>query len=216
VGAGPPCHPVSPPRPTVPLWRDRGRPVPVARLDQKYRRGGFRFLDDLGQLGHYLIVAGYLQALFRAPAVLDIGCGHGRLVKLLDGVRPARYHGIDLSREAVARARRCARAGMTFEVADLNAWEPRERYDVIVFCESLNYAAHPASTLRRYAGSLAPGGALIVSLFRYRGPGALWRRTWRNLDRDFETVDAIGVGNRYGQVWDVKVLRPAAGRREES
>jgi 2-polyprenyl-3-methyl-5-hydroxy-6-metoxy-1,4-benzoquinol methylase len=198
----------------VALSSDRGRPVAVSRLDRKYRRGGFRFLDSLQELGHYLIVAGYIRALFRSPSILDVGCGHGRLPALLDGWPLGRYHGLDLSAAAIARARRRARRGMTFEVADLNDWQARESYDVIVFCESLNYAAHPAYTLRRYARALAPGGVLVVSLYRHHGPGALWRRTWRNVDRSFRTVDAMAVANDQGQAWDVKVLRDA-GRPSE-
>jgi trans-aconitate methyltransferase len=103
---------------------------------------------------------------------------------------------------------------MTFEVADLDTWEPPERYDVVVFCESLNYAAHPVYTLRRYARSLAPAGALVVSLYRHHGPGAVWRRTWRNVGRYFETVDATAVSNAHGQTWDVRVLRETAVARE--
>lgn len=194
---------------------DHGRPVPVARLDRKYRRGGFRFLDSLEELGHYLIVAGYIRRLFASPAILDVGCGDGRLAELLDGCRVARYRGIDLSAEAIRRARERGIPHMTFEVADLNTWEPPEQYDVIVFCESLSYAAHPAHTLHRYARALAPAGAFVVSLYRHRAPGALWRQTWRNAGRFFETVDAMTVANRQGQVWDVKVLREPAGGRED-
>ncbi|MGH7265494.1 MAG: class I SAM-dependent methyltransferase [Candidatus Rokuibacteriota bacterium] len=194
---------------------DHGRPVPVARLERKYRRGGFRFLDSSSELGHYAIVAGYVRWLFESPAILDVGCGHGRLAALLHGGGIARYRGIDVSREAIRRARRRARGRMTFEVADFDAWEPPERYDVVVFCESLNYAAHPAYTLRRYARALAPDGALVVSLYRHRGPGAVWRRTWRNAGRYFETVDATTVSNAHGQTWDVRVLREAAFARED-
>jgi len=196
------------------LASDRGRPVPAARLDRKYRRGGFRFLDSLSELGHYLIVAGYIRALFESPAILDVGCGHGRLPEFLEGC-VARYRGIDLSPEAVARARRRAPPHMAFEVADLDTWQPPERYDVIVFCESLAYAAHPVYTLRRYARSLAPDGALVVSLYRHRAPDAIWRRTWRNAARYFETVDAMAVSNRQGQTWDVKVLRVPVGAGED-
>lgn len=186
---------------------DWGRPVPVRDLDRKYRRGGFAFLDRVGELGHYLIVAGYVHHLFRHPRVLDVGCGHGRLADFLRRAPLENYLGIDLSPEAIRQARARHGANLTFVVADFNNWVPPGRYETIIFSESLNYAVQPAATLDRYAEALAPGGALIVSLYRHRKPGARWWRTWRNAEQRFAVVDATTVTNRAGQTWDVKVLQ---------
>jgi trans-aconitate methyltransferase len=189
---------------------DRGRPVTVEAFDRKYRRGGYAFLDRPGELGHYLIVAGYVHHLFRRPRVLDIGCGHGRLADFLREAPLRDYLGIDLSREAIRRARARHGARLTFAVADFNNWVPPGRYEAIIFSESLNYAAQPAATLERFATALAPGGALIVSLHRHRQPGARWWRTWRNAEQRFAVLDATTVTNRTGQTWDVKVLQGGA------
>lgn len=197
----------------VPMSRsDYGRPLPAERWDRQYREGALDFLDSIDELAHYAVIAGYVQVLFEAPAVLDIGCGHGRLVQLLAPLGFRRYVGIDLSREAIARARRTGPANARFHVADFDQWRPTGRFSVIVFCESLNYAKHPAAALLRYAHALEPGGAIIVSLYRHPNHP----RIWRNVERHFRVVDATTVRNRKGQRWDIRVLREMPGRREEA
>jgi 2-polyprenyl-3-methyl-5-hydroxy-6-metoxy-1,4-benzoquinol methylase len=186
---------------------DHGRPVPREAWDRQYRDGAFEFLDSIDELAHYVIIAGYVRTLFTRPAILDVGCGHGRLVEVLEGFPFKQYHGIDVSSEAIRRGERRATKKATFAVADFDAWNPPQRFDVIVFCESLNYARHPASTLLRYARALERSGAIIVSLFRYRKPGGLGKRTWKNIEAHFGTVDSTTVTNHTGQTWDIKVLR---------
>lgn len=191
---------------------DYGRPLPAETWERQYREGALDFLDSIEELAHYAVIAGYVQVLFETPSILDVGCGHGRLVSLLGPIGFRRYVGIDLSREAVARARRSGPANARFHVADFDQWRPTGRFTVIVFCESLNYAQHPAGALRRYARSLEPGGAIIVSLYHHPNHP----RIWRNLERHFRVVDATTVRNRKGQRWDIKVLRKKPGGRAEA
>lgn len=191
---------------------DYGRPLRAEVWERQYREGALDFLDSIEELAHYAVIAGYVQVLFEAPAILDVGCGHGRLVSLLAPIGFRRYVGIDLSREAVARARCSGPAKARFYVADFDQWRPTGRFTVIVFCESLNYAQHPAAALLRYARALEPGGAIIVSLYHHPNHP----RIWRNLKRHFRVVDATTVRNRKGQRWDIKVLREKPDGRAEA
>lgn len=183
---------------------DRGRPIPREIWDRQYREGAWESLDSNDELDHYLAIAGYIHKLFESPTVLDVGCGPGRLGELLEGFACRSYLGIDLSLEAIKRARKRRAIRARFRVADLDLWTPPGRFSVIVFCESLNYATHPAFTLMRYTRALEPNGALIVSLYRH----ANHRRIWRQAARDFAIQDATTVTNRKEQTWDIKVLRP--------
>jgi trans-aconitate methyltransferase len=99
---------------------------------------------------------------------------------------------------------------MRFRVADLNDWQPRGRFSVIIFCESLNYAIHPLSTLLRYAQALEPNGAVIVSLYRHRNHG----RIWRYAERYFETAAVTTLSNHRGQTWHIKALRRRPSRTD--
>lgn len=182
---------------------DYGRPLPQDRWDRQYREGALEFLDSIGELAHYMVIAGYVHYLFKSPTVLDIGCGHGRLVELLEAFSFKTYLGIDLSPEAIKRAELRKKRNTTFHVADFDKWNPPGRFGVIIFCESLNYAKHPASALLRYARALERNGAIIVSLYRHRNHG----RIWKNIEGYFRTVDATTVTNHKGQTWDIKLLQ---------
>ncbi len=184
---------------------DRGRPVARETWDRQYRDGIWEWLDSIGEFAHYMVIAGYVHYLFKSPTILDVGCGQGRLAELLAAFSITRYLGIDLSAEAIQHARRRIRSPARFRVADLNAWHPPGQFSVIVFCESLNYAIHPVSTLVRYARALEKDGAIIVSLVRHRNHG----RIWKNAARHFRTADSTTVINPHRATWDIRVLRPA-------
>lgn len=188
---------------TAMTLRDHGRPLPQETWDRQYREGALDFLDSLDELAHYMVIAGYVHCLFRSPTILDVGCGHGRLVELLEAFAFKTYLGIDLSPEAIKRAERRKRRNTSFHVADFDKWNPTERFAVIIFCECLNYAKHPASALLRYARALERNGAIIVSLYRHPNHG----RIWKNIERYFRTVDSTTVTNHKGQTWDIRVFQ---------
>jgi 2-polyprenyl-6-hydroxyphenyl methylase/3-demethylubiquinone-9 3-methyltransferase len=183
---------------------DAGRAVSAAAWDQEYRRGKWQCLDAPAERGHYLAVADCLRRYAPLPAILDAGCGHGRLLELLPPGSFRSYLGIDFSGEAIARASRLETARARFRVADLNCWRPRRRFSVIVFCESLNYLIHPVAALCRYARALEPNGAIVVSLYQHPRHETIWRGAARR----FETLHAAVVRARRRHRWDVALLRP--------
>lgn len=76
---------------------------------------------------HVGIVARLLQPSCRT--VLDLGCGYGRIASEFLG-QGFEYSGIDVSPDAVERARRDNPEG-TFLVRNLNEWEPTTRFDAV-------------------------------------------------------------------------------------
>jgi SAM-dependent methyltransferase len=182
--------------------RGRGRPIPGAFLDAQYRAGYWKHLDEISELAPCMIIAGYVHHLFESPLVLDVGCGHGRMARLLAHFPLEGYTGIDLSPAAIAQARALGINRARFATADFEKWTPPEQYDVILFQDSLYYATDPVRQLRRYAGALTEHGVFVVSMFRYSNNRIIWRR----IDRSFQTVAATRVRNRKGK-WDVRVLR---------
>ncbi len=192
--------------------RDAGRPVPQNAWDQQYRAGVWNSLDTIDEFAHYMVIAGYVHSLFSSPTILDVGCGHGRLMRLLTPFGFGKYLGIDLSNEAIARARVWEKSNARFLVADLNEWNPAGRFSVIVFCESLNYAIHPVATLVRYAQALERNGAIIVSLYRHRNH----RRIWKNAERYFVIRDSTTVTSQKRHTWDIRVLQHPPKRAPRS
>lgn len=182
---------------------DYGRAVPQETWDRQYREGAWEFLGSIGELAHYMVIAGYVHYLFKSPTILDLGCGQGRLLEYLAAFPFKSYLGIDLSSEAIQQADLRRRKNARFRVADFDTWTPPQRSSVIVFCESLNYATHPVSALLRYAGALEENGAIIVSLYQHPNHGKIWK----SADKHFTSVDSTSVTNHKGKTWDIKVFQ---------
>ncbi|WP_223396486.1 SAM-dependent methyltransferase [Nocardioides rotundus] len=96
---------------------------------------------------------------------LEAGAGAGAEAIWLAG-RGWRVTAADISAEALGRARDRARSAggedrITWVEADLSAWEPEERFDLVT-----THYAHPSipqlAFYARLAGWVAPGGSLLV------------------------------------------------------
>lgn len=142
-----------------------GRPEEDFR-DRLYRSylSGFKGTPDLARaepdLRHHVVSR--LPAS-RGTRVLDLGCGPGHLVALLqnDGYHSA--EGIDASPEQVARAR----AQGVFGVSRADALEfldSGRRYDAIIAIDVLEHFDQPGALrlLDAIAAALDPGGCLIM------------------------------------------------------
>lgn len=104
--------------------------------------------------------------------ILDLGCGTTANLPLVPG-RYRHYHGVDISRAAIRRARSLRRPDTSFEVADVLSYQPTGAYDVILLREVVYYfpVDRVAGLLRRLAGALAPDGKLIVGIYDVTSAG---------------------------------------------
>jgi SAM-dependent methyltransferase len=186
----------------------RRHPVSVNQWDVQYAGDDYRErLDSISEVAHHMVIVGYLaNAGPTRPKVLDIGCGHGRLLQLLAGIDFSDYLGVDWSEQAIQRARSRAIPNTRFEVADMDHWGTTERFDAIILDECLYYSANdPRETFERVLGWLAEDGIVIVSMFRGLGVRYIWSVI---LSGPVEEVAGCAVkdGMR-GKIWDVKALR---------
>jgi SAM-dependent methyltransferase len=184
--------------------RGRGFPEPRAQWDEEYRSGRWSYLDSATEVAHYMIIVGYVQQLSPNPTILDVGCGHGRLFQLLHRYPYRSYLGIDHSAESIEQARSLVRPDARFERADFHDFVPAERYDVIIFNESIYYAPRPAELLGRYARALTSDGIMIVSMCQNRWQGPIWTR----LASAAEVVHSTAVTNEQDLTWHIRVFRP--------
>jgi SAM-dependent methyltransferase len=177
-----------------------------AMWDREYARGDWDRLDAESEIGRYALVLAHVCRLSARPVILDVGCGPGRLLRMLSRVDYEQYVGVDVSEEAVARARALELERSSFVVGFAEDFVTERRFDAIVFNEVMYYLRQPVDVAERYAAMLNEGGELIISMYECRPARSVWRR----LEKRFDTLHAARVTNHLKHTWDVRVLKHRA------
>jgi 2-polyprenyl-3-methyl-5-hydroxy-6-metoxy-1,4-benzoquinol methylase len=121
-----------------------------------------------------------LAGVDEGDRVLDVATGTGS-VAAAAASRGAEVTGVDISEEMLELARRRVPGGR-FLAADAEELDLGERFDAVLAGFLLNHLPHPERAVAAWAGALAPGGHLALSL---------WERPGHN--RFFGLIgDAIG------------------------
>ncbi len=101
-------------------------------------------------------------------SALDVGCGAGRVsIALAKAFPAARYVGLDLDADSIARARSAAGdegvgERVQFVQHPLSELDAGETFDLITACDCVHDFAQPVETLREIKERLAPGGTFFV------------------------------------------------------
>ncbi len=183
-----------------------GRPLDQTVVDGEYRSGAWAHFGQLPELPRQSIIVGYVTQLYQNPAILDLGCGSGRLAQLFQPHPFRRYLGVDLSVEGIRLARELKLTRCEFTEGNFETWSPPEKFDVIMFSECIGYAHDPGALVARFLPSLAPGGMIVISHFRF----GYWPAHWRRVEAQIKTFAATTIANERGQIWDIKLLRPTS------
>lgn len=135
--------------------------------DVQYALGLWNYLDRPGGGSWPALVEKYAPR----ARILDLGCGTTVNLPLTPG-RYRHYHGVDISRQAIRRARALRRPDTSFEAADVLGYRPTGTYDVILLREVLYYfpVDEVAGLLRRLAGALTPTGKLMIGIYDITSP----------------------------------------------
>ena len=97
--------------------------------------------------------------------IIDFGCGYGFLAQMLLPLIPSgsSYKGIDISKELIKDANlqfaNCQE--VSFEVADLNEYEPSADYDVAICQSVLRHLSNPEDILKKMVNSVNENGLVI-------------------------------------------------------
>ena len=103
-----------------------------------------------------------------------IGCGEALLQRRLAPGDYQRLVGVDISDVAINRARVFADDRVRYLVADMQALELDEKFDAVIFTESINYVPRRDQLLRKYARFLNEVGVFIVSIYRNKRSAEVW------------------------------------------
>ncbi|HUG41125.1 MAG TPA: class I SAM-dependent methyltransferase [Longimicrobiales bacterium] len=94
----------------------------------------------------------------RDSAILDVGCGDGRLLREMEGAGFVDLTGVDPYLDHAYRSKHLRVLG-----TDIHGLE-RSGFDCIMFHHTLEHLADPGAALGRAADLLAPGGAMIIRI----------------------------------------------------
>lgn len=117
-------------------------------------------------------LARYLFAgqLVQGKAVLDVGCGVGYGSQRLAQMGAKSVTAFDISADAVAHAQAFyAHPGLTYTVADAEAFDLGRKFDVVTCFEMIEHVKHPDRVLACIARHLADGGIVVASTPRFLG-----------------------------------------------
>jgi 2-polyprenyl-3-methyl-5-hydroxy-6-metoxy-1,4-benzoquinol methylase len=109
-------------------------------------------------------------------AILDVGCGMGRLGAALKGLVPGReVHGVEMVKEAAAQARMVLDSVVVGDVQTMSLPFDPGTFDCIIFADVLEHLLDPAATLRSVRPLLRPGGVIVCSIPNMRHYTAILR-----------------------------------------
>jgi SAM-dependent methyltransferase len=161
-------------------------------------------------------VYGPLEKHARNGSILDLGCGTNTGNELAEQSY-RRYVGTDISEVCVNKARRITkeigRAGKNeFVVADFMTYVPTEKFDVILFRESMYHVPMNKikETVDRYSKYLTDRGVFVVRLFTSDPDGNAKQRPIAMLDviaKEFNVLEN-GQYEKNGSKAAVMVFKP--------
>jgi len=158
---------------------DRGGSSIKVQWDDRFERGYGELMERDCEKSRYRTLGQIIAELPAHSSLLDVGCGIGTLADYLPALS---YTGIDVSQKAIAVAQE--RHPGTFICSDAESFLIDEKFDVVLFNETLYYLEDPLEQLTRYWGVLSDGGSMIVSIWL---PGA----DHPNRERHTQLIDKI-------------------------
>jgi SAM-dependent methyltransferase len=118
----------------------------------------------------------YIAKYVNNGSILDLGCGAGNTGNELPSATYREYWGVDISDiavdKAIQRTHENGRADKNhYSQGDILSYEPGQRFDVILFRESIYYIpqSRVKAMLERYSHYLRKGGVFIVRLYEFTG-----------------------------------------------
>ncbi len=118
-----------------------------------------------------------------ARAILDVGCGTGRLLRALSGVFPgARLEGVDAAPSMAAQARAMAPAGMAVTFTQATAEKlpfPDGSFDLVFSSMTFHHWADQQAGIAEVGRVMAPDGRWLLADFVATGWMKYLRRVFR-------------------------------------
>ena len=179
--------------------------IKKSKWEKEFKAGHWDCLNnDPKERARSAVIGMYCQSFYPEGRILDVGCGLGTTVDFLNTEQRQKYLGIDVSLEAIKKARN---KKVHFQNIDFIEFKTRNKFDIIIFNEVL-YCMDEAEAFELALKFLTKNGKIIVSLYRMNNK-SYDRQIWRTSRKYFKSVDAVeivGVVKRQRVTWRVGVL----------
>jgi SAM-dependent methyltransferase len=120
-------------------------------------------------------IAKIVRSCARAPRTyLDIGCGDGRFLKVLErqGVSRSGLYGLELDERVVGRLRDAGYPGVFCARVEDASSIPEDGVDLITMFHVIEHVDNPATVIRRIHDWLSPGGVFALETPNLDSPDA--------------------------------------------
>jgi 2-polyprenyl-3-methyl-5-hydroxy-6-metoxy-1,4-benzoquinol methylase len=164
------------------------------RLDYQFKNNKWDWLASLDELPRYSILVGWHEYHNPGGSILDLGCGQGILLKKFPNHSFSKYTAIDFSLEAVKQINQDSKVE-AFE-ADITKYVPTQKYDSIIFNESLYYVKNPITHLKNYFNYLNDNGYIFLSIHLKKNSDLVIE-----IKNNFQISNENIVENRWGEKW---------------
>lgn len=95
--------------------------------------------------------------------ILDLGCGNGNIIRMLQEKRKAEYCGVDISEAMIREAEKRVGKGAEFKAADVvSVPYGDDTFDIIICNASFHHYTDPDAALEEIKRVLKPGGTLVL------------------------------------------------------
>lgn len=152
-----------------------------------------------------------LEKYARNGSILDLGCGSGNTANELAESAYTSYLGVDISAEALAKAANRSEENNRshknkFVQSDFLGFESKEKFDVILFRESMYHVPLERITtlLDKLSANLKPDGVFIVRLYIMRD-GVIKFRPKKMIDIIASNYSVV-ERNQYGNAGAVVIV----------
>ena len=175
--------------------------------DEEYSEGKWEHLNNKKDSMRYGIIVTYIRDKFNySISILDLGCGIGILQGKLSGTY-SHYTGIDLSDEAIRIAKEKEDEKTVFHSHDITNYTPKEKYDCIIFNESIYYLDKPIETLKKYKSFLKKDGIIIISMWDYKERN---NKLWKKINSFLVKNTGVYLKFDSGKAWYIRFYRDVA------
>jgi len=176
------------------------------KWEKEFSAGQWDYLDSTpAERARSAIIGMLCQHYYIKGKILDVGCGLGTTVDFLNTDQRRKYLGLDISEEAVKKARK---KNTAFLASDFDNFKSTKKFDVIIFNEVLYYMDEN-SAFEQALNILTEHGIILVSLYQMKNK-RYDQKIWKASRKFFQTIEAIEVSSKVKNqlvTWRVDALK---------